>query len=119
MRISDPIQRGYSEHAEAADPLTLNEVVRLVARLGGFLARTGDGEPGVKTLWLVMQRILDFAADIRFLRELQAQGLAYNARLSPRLPNQALRRNTQPDMQAPHHRHGQLALTVKHLVHPV
>jgi len=55
-------------------PPTLNEVVRLVARLGGFLARTGDGEPGVKTIWLGMQRILDFAAGIRFSRELQAQG---------------------------------------------
>ncbi len=43
-------------------------------RLGGFLARTGDGEPGVKTIWLGMQRILDFAAGIRFSRELQAAG---------------------------------------------
>ena len=55
-------------------PPTLNEVVRLVARLGGFLARTGDGEPGVKTIWLGMQRILDFAAGVRFSRELQAAG---------------------------------------------
>jgi len=55
-------------------PPTLNEVVRLVARLGGFLARKGDGEPGVKTIWLGMQRILDFAAGIRFSRELHAQG---------------------------------------------
>ena len=55
-------------------PPTLNEVVRLVARLGGFLARTGDGEPGVKTIWLGMQRILDFAAGIKFSRELQAAG---------------------------------------------
>lgn len=55
-------------------PPTLNEVVRLVARLGGFLARTGDGEPGVKTIWLGMQRVLDFAAGIRFSRELHAQG---------------------------------------------
>ena len=55
-------------------PPTLNEVLRLVARLGGFLARKGDGEPGVKTIWLGMQRILDFAAGIKFSRELQAQG---------------------------------------------
>ncbi|MDB5867811.1 MAG: transposase [Polaromonas sp.] len=55
-----------------ATPPTLNEVVRLVARLGGFLARKGDGEPGVKTIWLGMQRILDFAAGVRFSRELQA-----------------------------------------------
>ena len=31
-------------------PPTLNEVLRLVAKLGGFLARKGDGEPGVKTI---------------------------------------------------------------------
>jgi hypothetical protein len=55
-------------------PPTLNEVVRLVARLGGFLARKGDGEPGVKTIWLGMQRILDFAAGVRFSRELQELG---------------------------------------------
>ena len=29
----------------------LREAVRMVAQLGGFLARKGDGEPGVKTLW--------------------------------------------------------------------
>ena len=32
-------------------PPTLREAVRLVARLGGFLNRRGDGEPGVKCLW--------------------------------------------------------------------
>jgi len=36
---------------------------------GGFLARKGDGEPGVKTIWLGLQRIVDFAAGIRFARE--------------------------------------------------
>ena len=51
-----------------------NGATRLVARLGGFLARTGDGEPCVKTIWLGMQRILDFAAGVRFSRELQATG---------------------------------------------
>ncbi|WP_269766688.1 IS4 family transposase, partial [Burkholderia ubonensis] len=45
----------------------------LVARLGGFLARKGDGEPGVKTIWLGMQRVLDFAAGIRYARELEHQ----------------------------------------------
>lgn len=51
---------------------TLNEVVRLVARLGGFLARKGDGEPGVKTIWLGMQRVIDFAAGVRHSRDGQA-----------------------------------------------
>ena len=50
----------------------LNEVVRLVAMLGGFLARRGDGEPGVKTIWLGLQRVMDFAAGIRFAREAHA-----------------------------------------------
>ena len=53
-------------------PPKLNEVVRLVAMLGGFLARKGDGEPGVKTLWLGLQRVVDFAAGIRFARESHA-----------------------------------------------
>ena len=48
---------------------SLNEVIRHVAMLGGFLARKGDGEPGVKTLWLGMQRVMDFAAGVRFMRE--------------------------------------------------
>ena len=55
-------------------PDTPHELVRLVARMGGFLARTGDGEPGVKTIWLGMQRMLDFADGVRFSRELQAVG---------------------------------------------
>lgn len=50
-------------------PPRLNEVVRRVAMLGGFLARKGDGEPGVKTIWIGLQRIMDFAAGVRFLRE--------------------------------------------------
>ena len=53
-------------------PPALNEVVRLVARLGDFLAQKGNDEPGVKTIWLNMQRILDFAAGIKFSRELNA-----------------------------------------------
>jgi hypothetical protein len=31
--------------------VTVREAVRLVAQLGGFLARKGDGEPGSMTLW--------------------------------------------------------------------
>ena len=46
-------------------------VVRLVARLGGFLARKGDGEPGVKTIWLGMQRVIDFAAGVKYSRNYQ------------------------------------------------
>lgn len=54
-------------------PPRLNEVVRLVAMLGGFLGRKGDGEPGVKTLWLGLQRVMDFAMGLQFAREIQEQ----------------------------------------------
>lgn len=54
-------------------PPPLNAVVRLIAQLGGFLGRKRDGEPGVKTIWLGLQRVMDFAAGIKFARE--AHGL--------------------------------------------
>jgi hypothetical protein len=46
-------------------PPSLNAVVRLIASFGGFLGRKGDGEPGVKTIWTGLQRVMDFAAGIR------------------------------------------------------
>jgi hypothetical protein len=42
-----------------ARPLTAGEVVRLIARLGGFLARRRDGDPGVKVLWRGWRRFQD------------------------------------------------------------
>lgn len=47
----------------------LNNVVRTIARLGGFLGRKSDGEPGMKTIWLGLQRVMDFAAGIKYARE--------------------------------------------------
>ncbi len=41
---------------------TLREATRMVARLGGFLGRKGDGEPGTETLWRGIQRLDDIAA---------------------------------------------------------
>jgi hypothetical protein len=38
---------------------TVRDFVRGVARLGGFLGRRGDGEPGVQTLWRGYQRLQD------------------------------------------------------------
>ena len=48
--------------------------VRLVARLGGFLARKGDGAGCQNHLAGGMQRIIDFAAGISLPQELLAQG---------------------------------------------
>jgi hypothetical protein len=36
----------------------LNEVLRLIAQLGGFLARKGDGVPVPKTIWKACSRSL-------------------------------------------------------------
>jgi hypothetical protein len=44
------------------EPPSLADCVRWIARLGGFLGRKGDGEPGVKTLWLGLQRVHDMAS---------------------------------------------------------
>jgi hypothetical protein len=35
-------------------------MVRSLAQLGGFLARKGDGEPGLKTIWQGYQRLHEF-----------------------------------------------------------
>src|SRR6266511_598418 len=51
-----------------AEPPSLREAVRMVAQLGGFLARKGDGEPGVKTLWRGLTRLEDIAATWLLLR---------------------------------------------------
>jgi len=46
-------------HKQAAQQLTVREFVRGVAKLGGFLGRKHDGEPGVLTLWRGYQRLQD------------------------------------------------------------
>ncbi|MBB5503719.1 IS4 family transposase [Paraburkholderia sp. MM5384-R2] len=48
---------------------TLNQMTRMIASLGGFLGRKGDGEPGAKTLWIGMQRVMDAVITIQILRD--------------------------------------------------
>lgn len=43
-------------------PPTLREVVHWIARLGGFMGRRADGEPGLKTVWRGLCRLSDIAA---------------------------------------------------------
>ena len=52
-----------------SEPPRLNEMVRRVAMLGGFLARKGDGEPRVKTIWLGLQYVRSFVAGMQFMRD--------------------------------------------------
>ena len=37
--------------------LTIEEAVKQTAKLGGYLARKGDGSPGIKTLWIGFQTL--------------------------------------------------------------
>jgi Transposase DNA-binding/Transposase Tn5 dimerisation domain len=46
--------------------LTVRDFVRGVARLGGFLGRKRDGNPGVKTLWRGYQRLQDLLLGYQF-----------------------------------------------------
>ena len=46
-------------------PLTLRQMIVLVATLGGFIARKSDGEPGPKSLWIGLHRLDDITAGYR------------------------------------------------------
>ena len=50
------------------DVPNLREAVRMVARLGGFLDRKGDCEPGVTVLWKGFQRLSDLTLMYKLLR---------------------------------------------------
>ena len=51
---------------------TVRDVVRRIAMLGGFLARKGDGEPGVKTIWQGFARLSSFVKGIEHMRSIHA-----------------------------------------------
>ena len=51
----------------------LNEVLRQIACLVGFLARKSDGEPGVKTIWLGLKDVHVAVKTMRALRRLGDQ----------------------------------------------
>jgi hypothetical protein len=56
------------------EPPSLREATRMVASLGGFLGRKGDGEPGTQTIWLGLQRLDDIAAVYAIIMESLARG---------------------------------------------
>jgi len=70
----DEIQAAYLLHKKVPPVKpTLNEVLRQIACVGGFLARKGDGEPGAKTIWLGLKDVYVAAQTIRALRGSGAQ----------------------------------------------
>jgi hypothetical protein len=40
---------------------TLHEAVHWIAKLGGFLGRKSDGEPGVKVIWRGFSKLYNYA----------------------------------------------------------
>lgn len=67
----DEIQAAYLLNKQLAPPAPrLNEVLRMVARAGGFLARKGDGEPGAKTIWEGLRDVRSSAHTLKALREM-------------------------------------------------
>jgi hypothetical protein len=60
-----------------ATPPTLQQAVRWVAQLGGFLARVSDGDPGVQTIWRGLRRLDDLAAMWLLLHSSPLTGLTY------------------------------------------
>lgn len=50
---------------KAGKALTVRGFAWAVAKLGGFLGRKGDGEPGVRSLWRGYQRLQDMVAGLR------------------------------------------------------
>jgi Transposase Tn5 dimerisation domain len=66
----DEIRAAYllTKTPRSAQP-KLNEVLRLVARLGGFLARKSDGEPGAETIWKGLTKVHIAAETMRLLRD--------------------------------------------------
>jgi len=57
-------------HRTPIPPVTapsLHDAVLWIARLGGFLGRKSDGEPGAKTIWRGLRRLHDIADTWEFL----------------------------------------------------
>jgi hypothetical protein len=48
------------------------EIMRAIARLGGFLSRKSDGEPGWRTIWRGFQRLREWETGARLMAEASA-----------------------------------------------
>lgn len=53
-------------------PPSLREITRLLAGMGGFLGRKGDGEPGVKTVWEGYLKLLHYLEAIEMIQGLDS-----------------------------------------------
>lgn len=66
---ADEIQAAYLlRDKQPPEKPRLNEVLRQIAQIGGFLARKSDGEPCVKTIWLGLKDVHVAVKTLRALR---------------------------------------------------
>ncbi len=49
----------------------LNDAIKMIASLGGYLGRKGDGEPGPKYIWIGLRRLADFTITYIKMKELE------------------------------------------------
>jgi hypothetical protein len=54
-------------------PPKLQDMIRMVATIGGFLARAGDGQPGPKTIWEGLDRVRYFVIALAAQAEVTAK----------------------------------------------
>ena len=59
------LRRKFAPKSRSRKPPTLQQAVMWIARLGGFLARKSDGNPGLKTLWRGLKRLGDLMEGVR------------------------------------------------------
>ena len=68
---ADEIRGTYllSKQPRPKQPPRLNDVIRLIAQLGGFLGRKSDCEPGVKSIWRGLDQVMTAAQTLQALSE--------------------------------------------------
>ena len=59
------LRRKFVPKSRSRKPPTLQQAVVWIARLGGFFARKGDGNPGLKTLWRGLKRLGDLMEGVQ------------------------------------------------------
>ena len=63
---SKPTLDEFIAAMKEADELSVREFWHGVARLGGFIGRKSDGDPGWQTLWRGWQRLQDLCWGLEF-----------------------------------------------------
>jgi hypothetical protein len=53
-------------------PPKLNDMILMIASLGGFLNRKGDGYPGPKVMWLGLERMKEFTLALQSYNSIRA-----------------------------------------------